>query len=86
MSQRRLPMLKKPDEGQPCNGCGWCCQEEVCGLGREVLGAAAAAPCALLTVHEGRFWCGVIEAATAKDVAFGGHLGWRLGIGTGCYA
>lgn len=75
----------RPDVGAPCNGCGWCCQQEVCGLGREVL-ADAVAPCPFLKQHDGRFWCGVIEEAERADVAFGGHMKWRLGIGVGCYA
>lgn len=30
----------------------------------------AAAPCPFLRLHDGRFWCGVIEEAERRDVAF----------------
>jgi len=31
-----VQLLDKPREGDPCNGCGLCCIEEVCSLGREL--------------------------------------------------
>jgi hypothetical protein len=77
-----LPML--PGYGQPCNGCGCCCREELCGMAVEILGANATAPCPYLTEHHGRTWCGVVEVAAKHDVAFAGYLGWRLGFGVGC--
>lgn len=80
-----LPMLEKPARGKPCNGCGVCCLVEVCGLGLEVLGGKPTqAPCPFVRTHDGRMWCGVIEEATKEDIAFGAHLSWRLGIGSGC--
>lgn len=72
-----------PGYGQPCNGCGHCCREEVCGLGIEVFGKIPA-PCPALTEHDGRTWCGVVEAAAKQNVAFAAHIGWRLGFGLGC--
>lgn len=78
-------MNQKPERGAPCNGCGWCCQQEVCGMALEIDGGLEA-PCPFLRSHDGRFWCGVIEQAANVDVAFAGHLAWRLGIGVGCYA
>lgn len=77
-----LPML--PAYGAPCNGCGFCCREELCGLAVEILGEAATAPCPFISEHDGRTWCGVVENAARKDVGFAGHLAWRLGIGLGC--
>lgn len=78
-----LPMLQKPKEGLPCNGCGVCCREQVCELALQVL-STVEAPCPFLEVHEGRFWCGVILFAARKDEAFGAHMAFRLGIGSGC--
>ena len=75
--------LVRPAFGAPCNGCGYCCREEVCGLGLEVL-PDAVAPCPFLSEHDGRTWCGVVEEAARKDIAFGGWFAWRLGIGRGC--
>lgn len=80
-----LPMLQPPPEGQPCNGCGYCCREEVCGLGLEVFGKDQTAPCPALVERDGRTWCAVIETATSLNVAFGTHIALRLGIGAGCY-
>lgn len=77
--------LSKPAFGAPCNGCGLCCRLELCGLALEVLGAdAPAAPCPFIVEREGVTRCGVIEAADKKDIAFGGYMKWRLGIGAGC--
>ena len=75
----------RPERGAPCNGCGWCCQNEVCVLGEAVFGEAQAAPCPALRNHDGRFWCGVVEEAERRNVAFGAHLKWSLGIGIGCF-
>jgi hypothetical protein len=83
---KTLPMLVKPTQGSPCNGCGYCCREQVCGLGLEVLKEPTIGPCPFIVERAGRVWCGVIETAAAKDVAFGGYLAWRLGIGRGCDA
>ena len=78
-----LANISKPPLGAPCNGCGLCCQREVCGLGIEVFGEIPA-PCPALAIRDGRSWCAVIDAAEARDVAFGAHMKWRLGIGGGC--
>ena len=76
--------LDKPRYSEPCNGCGLCCRIEPCGLALEILGDNAQAPCQFLIERDGRTWCGVVEAAAAKDEAFGGWFAWRLGIGVGC--
>jgi hypothetical protein len=78
--------LQPPAVGEPCNGCGQCCREEVCGLGVDVFGKDQAAPCPAIVERDGRTWCGVIEAADRADVAFGAHMRFRLGIGRGCDA
>lgn len=39
----RLPV--KPTYGLPCNGCGWCCASEPCGIAREFIGADGEGPC-----------------------------------------
>ena len=80
----QLPML--PDFGAPCNGCGYCCREEVCKLGLAAFGEHTPAPCPALVEHDGRTWCAVIEEADKVNVAFGSHLKLVLGIGLGCDA
>lgn len=54
----RLPV--KPPTGSPCNGCGWCCAEEPCGIAREFIGARSEGPCPALERQGGRFVCGMI--------------------------
>lgn len=80
---KRLVMLDVPTKGDPCNGCGWCCREEVCGLALEIH-AGVKAPCPFISEHDGRTWCGVVEEASKRNEMFGAHLGWRLGFGRGC--
>jgi hypothetical protein len=80
-----IAMLPIPDYGEQCNGCGYCCRAELCGLAMEVLKTKAQyAPCPFLVERDGRTWCGVVEAAAKENEAFGAHLAWRLGFGTGC--
>lgn len=54
----RLPV--KPAYGSPCNGCGWCCASEPCGIAREFIGADGEGPCPALEHAGGRFVCGLI--------------------------
>ncbi|MFG5121764.1 hypothetical protein [Methylorubrum sp. POS3] len=54
----RLPI--KPPIGQPCNGCGWCCASEPCGIAREFIGADDEGPCPALEWDGARFGCGMI--------------------------
>lgn len=54
----RLPI--KPAFGQPCNGCGYCCAAEPCGIAREFIGADEEGPCPALECEGGRFSCGMI--------------------------
>lgn len=54
----RLPI--KPTISQPCNGCGWCCASEPCGIAREFIGADGEGPCPALEWDGARFGCGMI--------------------------
>lgn len=82
-----LPILSKPTFGEPCNGCGYCCQQEVCRVGLEAFGPNTQAPCPALVLRDGRTWCGVIEAADGMaGGAFGSHMRLVMGIGLGCDA
>jgi hypothetical protein len=76
-----LPIIQKPEYGEPCNGCGFCCKEEICAIGKEVL-KTEAAPCPVLELRDGIYRCGLLAlAANAEHACF---LIWRLGIGMGC--
>lgn len=59
--------LPKPQVGEPCNGCGLCCQIQVCRNGAYVLklvknfGDTVPGPCPALTEREdGSFGCGIV--------------------------
>ena len=51
-------VLRKPSPGQPCNGCGYCCIEEVCLLGLD-LGNRKQCK-ALVSNPGGSFSCGLV--------------------------
>ncbi len=80
-----LPMLEmvpqKPPWGDPCNGCGRCCQAEVCKVGVALHGRVKA-PCPSLEYRAGRFWCGAVTLA--DEIGQGDSLRFLMGIGVGC--
>lgn len=57
--QKAAPL--KPDEGQPCNGCGLCCAAMPCPLSRSLLGHRRDA-CPALQWHaaDSVYRCGLI--------------------------
>lgn len=46
--------------GDPCNGCGKCCQIELCPIGEALFGRTEG-PCPALEYDHGRYWCGCIR-------------------------
>lgn len=77
-------MLQKPKFGMPCNGCGYCCREEVCAIGKEIYGHEQSAPCPALLKENGRYWCSFV---LAEDMLRRPSIiGNALGIGKGCCA
>jgi len=89
----RLPA--KPATGSPCNGCGWCCAEEPCGVARQFIpDHPAEGPCLALEWVEGRFSCGMIRRPSHymqlpndwADGVLGGMIADALGAGRGCDA
>jgi hypothetical protein len=82
---------RKPDLGEPCNGCGICCTVEPCPVGVVVSGRRTGACSALKWVEaENRYRCGVMAmpatwsaapwlAAIAKRLA-----GRLIAAGQGC--
>ena len=53
-------MLGKPKFGEPCNGCGYCCTEEPCGLAKEFL-LCTKGPCVALEYENGQARCGMVR-------------------------
>ncbi len=54
---------EKPKYGNPCNGCGVCCQLQRCYFSAEIFGAGPG-PCPALEDENGRAWCGVLRHPT----------------------
>ncbi|MFL1449142.1 hypothetical protein ACI77O_12175 [Pseudomonas tritici] len=50
----------KPQHGQPCNSCGYCCTVEPCMLANEYLDCNAG-PCVALEVSDGKSSCGFVR-------------------------
>jgi hypothetical protein len=53
-------MIEKPPHGQPCNGCGQCCADQLCPLGEGLFGEPWDRRCPALEPDGERFGCGLI--------------------------
>lgn len=65
-----LPVLQipKPLYGEPCNGCGVCCESELCPAAKDIFGYDTKGPCPKLVWTDGRFQCGmVLDAKTDAE-------------------
>jgi hypothetical protein len=87
--------LEKPPHGDPCNGCGWCCRNQLCPLASGVFGGSQNRQCPALEEAEGRAVCGLVAhpmayrmVATLKHgvAAMGGAALTLIGSGVGCDA
>ena len=81
---------EKPEEGAPCNGCGFCCAADPCGLAVEFLGVTVG-PCPAMEFEAGRFWCGLVRNPSSYldmpafgDPVVGAIFARAVGIGRGC--
>ncbi len=81
---------EKPEEGAPCNGCGFCCAAGPCGLAVEFLGVTVG-PCPAMEFEAGRFWCGLVRNPSSYldmpafgDPVVGAIFARAVGIGRGC--
>lgn len=90
---QRMPV--KPAKGSACNGCGYCCAEEPCGVARKFIpDYTAEGPCLALEWVEGRFACGMIRRPSHymrlpndwADGVLSVMIADALGAGTGCDA
>src|SRR5215471_4926655 len=88
-TMQELPQVPaQPALGSPCNGCGYCCQQELCQLGIWVYGPMPA-PCPAFTWIQGRYWCAWVLAeyeARRQDPSVLPRIADALGIGMGCYS
>ena len=51
---------QKPAFGAPCNGCGYCCQNEACSLAVDRLGVRPSDPCPALEWNGSEYRCGMV--------------------------
>jgi len=70
---------RKSEPGEPCSGCGFCCQAEAC-LVSERLGHYEA-PCVFLEWDGGRYRCGVLLQAKGESRRY---LIETMAVGLGC--
>lgn len=84
---------EKPPMGAPCNGCGFCCAAEPCGVAVEMIGADPdEGPCPAMEFVSGRFRCGLIlhpshyvaDVPAFADEVIGRMIADALGSGRGC--
>jgi hypothetical protein len=74
-----LPYLTKPRRSEPCNGCGLCCQVQVCDIGQQLFNVSDKGPCPGLIYRDGRTYCGPAMGHKAGPI-----ISRMLGIGRGC--
>jgi hypothetical protein len=75
----------KPKFGEACNGCGLCCQFELCAHAIKALGNIPA-PCPALLWRNGRSSCLLVETADTMGPAESAFIRLTLGVGAGCDA
>ena len=74
----------KPLWGEPCNGCGVCCQRSACEIAQKVAGDSEFGPCSLLEWDGSRYRCGALRMALAMGEVAVSIIRSKLGIGYGC--
>jgi hypothetical protein len=91
-------MIEKPKIGEPCNGCGICCMNQVCMNGSYVLklvrnlGEYAPGPCpAIVRRHDGTIACGIvlnpnkyIKKSEYPAKVLSKYFAFLIGSGSGC--
>ena len=72
-----VAVTNKPNKGDNCNNCGWCCLTEVCTVGIELTGSSVA-PCKLLASSDSnKHYCKLADNDITRAA---------VGIGSGCCA
>lgn len=86
MSAFVLLTPRKPAWGDPCNGCGMCCQSSACQIAQRVSGDIPGTPCSLLEWDGAKYRCGALRIADSLGATEGAFLRMKLGVGFGCDA
>ena len=90
--------IKKPKIGEPCNGCGICCINQVCMNGSYVLklvnrlGESVPGPCPAIVKHpDGKIDCGIIlhpnkyiKSSQYPAKILSKYFAHLIGAGNGC--
>ncbi len=88
-----FPIIAKPKKDSPCNGCGWCCHEEICMVGKvflelvdddQMIPHYIKGPCPLMDFVDGKVRCGVVLAEKKSGIE--PKIAEALGIDQGCCA
>lgn len=88
-----FPIIAKPRKGSPCNGCGWCCHEEICMVGKvflelydddQMIPHFVKGPCPLMDFVGGKVRCGLVLAEERSGME--PKTKKALGCGEGCCA
>jgi hypothetical protein len=88
-------MIDKAPHGQPCNGCGQCCMDELCPLAAGLFGEPWERQCPALEPDGERFTCGLIKNPMAyalrQTLLHGAETmakaaSYLIGAGRGCDA
>jgi len=53
--------------GTKCSGCGICCANEICAIGKEAF-PTAEHPCPGLTYFDNRLWCRLVLIEKLTDI------------------
>ena len=79
--EKNIIAPEKPAAGEKCNGCGFCCASERCGLAIEAIGEGDG-PCPLMVFDKDRFLCSLVIVEESSGLEKILHK--ALGIGKGC--
>lgn len=88
-----FPIVAKPKLDQACNGCGWCCHEEICMAGKVFLELVdedkmiphfIKGPCPLMEFEQDKVRCGLVQMESRMNIE--PIIANALGIGKGCDA
>lgn len=80
---------QKPKFGEPCNNCGYCCANKICGIGKALLIRKAKPPCPFLyqltNKKDGsiKFLCHLVVIELNSNIK-NKIITDALGIGKGC--
>lgn len=86
----RVP--SKPEYGQNCNGCGYCCAAQACPAALEYISPEIVGACPALEYDGERFYCGLVRRPSLymsllnnwADEVLGSLFAQVIGIGVGC--